>query len=221
MRGTPSLKALAYAVLQRDTARDSERDTGQESVPQSVPAVGRPEGSVSSVPHPRAIYAKQPDRRSSDAWDPRTAALVKWFLTTSPPPTPFELCRGVTVAIPAVYWEAIRRDIAALEAEWRKELIDDPIALKAHELAEIEEAEAECWLQYEDSHARDWLAELRGWKGRKARLLGLDYRAYKQSPGSSEDKTLDTQETNGFDVSKLSDDELETICFIFESHMDS
>ena len=118
-------------------------------------------------------------------------------------------------------YATIRRDIAALEAEWRKELIADPVSLKAREWAEIEEAEAECWLQYEGSHARDWLAELRAWKGRKARLLGLDYRPYKQSPGSSEDKALDTQETNGFDVSKLSDDELETICFIFESHMDS
>ncbi len=68
----------------------------------------------------------------------------------------------------------VYRDIEALEAMWQKELIDDPVAKKAQELAEVEEAEGECWLQYAATKDRLWLSELRGWKERKAKLLGLD-----------------------------------------------
>ncbi len=50
---------------------------------------------------------------TEDAWDEETAALITWFMRTPPPAHPFDLCRGVTVARPAVYWEAVRRDIAA------------------------------------------------------------------------------------------------------------
>ncbi len=49
----------------------------------------------------------------ADGWDPETTRLIEWFMRTPPPARPFELCRGVTVARPAVYWEAVRRDIAA------------------------------------------------------------------------------------------------------------
>ena len=46
-------------------------------------------------------------------WDAETANLIMWFETTEPPARPFELSRGVVVANPARWWEALRRDIAA------------------------------------------------------------------------------------------------------------
>ena len=73
--------------------------------------------------------------------------------------------------------KTVYRDIKALEALWSKELVEDPVALKGRELAEIEQAEAECWRQYGLAPARLrrlWLMELRNWKERKAKLLGLD-----------------------------------------------
>ena len=66
------------------------------------------------------------------------------------------------------------RDIKYLEAQWREELLGNPLEVRAKEWAEIEEAEAECWLQYAQTRDKAWLAELRGWKERKAKLLGLD-----------------------------------------------
>ncbi len=38
----------------------------------------------------------------SPAWDPETATLIEWFLTTPPPAEPFELYQGVTVLRPVV-----------------------------------------------------------------------------------------------------------------------
>ena len=70
--------------------------------------------------------------------------------------------------------KTVYRDIEALEKLWRQELIRDGVAKKDKELAEIEEAEAECWLKYGATGGREWLAELRGWKERKAKMLGLD-----------------------------------------------
>jgi len=57
---------------------------------------------------------------------------------------------------------------------WRRELVTDPVAVKAKEWAEIEEAESQCWLQYNITQESKWFTELRGWKERKAKLLGLD-----------------------------------------------
>lgn len=71
----------------------------------------------------------------------------------------------------------IYRDIDALKKEWRKELVDDVVAAKARELASIEEAERQCWLQFQSSTGLAkvrWMTELREWKVRKARMLGLD-----------------------------------------------
>jgi hypothetical protein len=68
----------------------------------------------------------------------------------------------------------VYRDIKAIEAEWYKVLVEDPVAVKAKELEEYEAAEAECWLQYTATRQTRWLTELRGWKERKAKLLGLD-----------------------------------------------
>ncbi len=50
---------------------------------------------------------------TEEKWDAETAALIEWFLTTSPPRAPFTLTKAVVVAHPARWWEALRRDIAA------------------------------------------------------------------------------------------------------------
>ncbi len=46
-------------------------------------------------------------------WDAEMLTLIRWFLGTHPPTEPFELCRGVTVIRPALWWTSTRRDIAA------------------------------------------------------------------------------------------------------------
>jgi len=71
-------------------------------------------------------------------------------------------------------YSTIRRDIDALEASWWQDLLIDPLAMKARELAEIDEAEAECWTMYTQLRDQRWLTELRLWKERKAKLMGLD-----------------------------------------------
>lgn len=68
----------------------------------------------------------------------------------------------------------IYRDIKTLEAEWRAVLVTDPVAARAKELAEYEEAVKECWAGFTNDKNPAWLAELRGWKKRIAELLGLD-----------------------------------------------
>ena len=45
-------------------------------------------------------------------WDAETAILIRWFLTTTPPPEPFELCRGVSILRPAQFWADLKADIA-------------------------------------------------------------------------------------------------------------
>ncbi len=50
---------------------------------------------------------------SSPAWDPETATLIEWFLTTPPPAEPFELYQGVTILRPEGFWEYLKSDIAA------------------------------------------------------------------------------------------------------------
>ena len=40
------------------------------------------------------------------------SALVEWFLTTEPPSQSLELCKGVVIANPALWWAALMRDIA-------------------------------------------------------------------------------------------------------------
>ena len=44
-------------------------------------------------------------------WDAETSRLIDWFLTTTPPAEPFELCRGVTILDPARWWRSIEVDI--------------------------------------------------------------------------------------------------------------
>ena len=69
--------------------------------------------------------------RLLSGWDSEMARMIEWFLTIEPPSQPFELCQGVTVARPALWWGAIRQDITegpggpraytgALQADLRK-----------------------------------------------------------------------------------------------------
>ncbi len=57
-----------------------------------------------------AMLAGHADKRG--AWDADTARLIEWFQRTPPPDKPFDLCKGVTVARPDIWWTALMRDIA-------------------------------------------------------------------------------------------------------------
>ncbi len=110
MGGTTSLKALATKVLERNTQRNAG---GTE--PQNSGTRGGTEtwnsgtgGDALGVPS----EAVKEDFSGKD-WDTETLALIKWFYGTHPPTEPFELSRGVTVIRPALWWTAMRRDIAA------------------------------------------------------------------------------------------------------------
>ena len=70
--------------------------------------------------------------------------------------------------------QTINADVKALREMWRKELIDDPVAIKAQELAELNDMELDCIRGYSLTHDRSWIAERRLIKERKAKLLGLD-----------------------------------------------
>ncbi len=56
-----------------------------------------------------AMLAGHADKRG--AWDAETARLIEWFMRTPPPARPFELCQGVTVARPDIWWASLRQDI--------------------------------------------------------------------------------------------------------------
>ncbi len=98
--------------------------------PLSPRQLGELEGESASVNHPnaelRGIQKTPPKaliqrtakgdkspRPTEETWDGEMAALIEWFLTTSPPRSPFTLSKAVVVAHPARWWEALRRDIAA------------------------------------------------------------------------------------------------------------
>ena len=65
----------------------------------------------------------------------------------------------------------VDRDVKAREAMWHKEMVDDPVALKAQELAELREMEREAVRHFND---REWAALRLRYKERRAKLLGLD-----------------------------------------------
>ncbi len=98
MGGTTSLKALATKVLERNT----ERNAGGTEPQNSGTRVGHLGGAPEA---PRKDF-------SGNDWDAETTALIEWFNGTKPPSGPFELCRGVTVANPKRFWEALRRDVS-------------------------------------------------------------------------------------------------------------
>ncbi len=91
---------------------------------------GALEGESASVDHPspesrgiqktspkpliqRTVKGDKSPCPTEETWDTETLTLIKWFLGTHPLAEPFGLCRGVTVLKPALWWTAMRRDIAA------------------------------------------------------------------------------------------------------------
>ena len=64
---------------------------------------------LAHLKHPNERSRTGPARRPG--WDAETSALIEWFKGTEPPTKPFELSKGVTVAAPKRFWEALRRDI--------------------------------------------------------------------------------------------------------------
>ncbi len=47
----------------------------------------------------------------SAEWDAEMLTLVRWFLTAHPPTEPFDLCRGVTVIKPTLWWGVMRCEL--------------------------------------------------------------------------------------------------------------
>ena len=70
--------------------------------------------------------------------------------------------------------QTIVNDVRALRKQWRQELVDDPVAIKAQELAELNDMERDCIKGYELTKDAAWVRERRLIKERKAKLLGLD-----------------------------------------------
>ena len=101
--------------------------------------------------------------------------------------------------------QTINADVKALREAWRKELIDDPVAIKAQELAELNDMERDCIRGYALSHDRTWIAERRLIKERKAKLLGLDA-PVRQEHSGPEGGPIPVQSQP--DLSKLSTEEL-------------
>ncbi len=91
--GTTSLKALATSALERN-ARWNAAGT-------------RSKNGGTRVDH---AANRHPPREL--AWDAETSRLIEWFMRASPPAQPFELCQGVTVARPGIWWASLRQDIA-------------------------------------------------------------------------------------------------------------
>lgn len=77
----------------------------------------------------------------------------------------------------------IVRDVKMLQDEWRKKLVDDPVALKAQELAELREMERETVTRYVSSHAGGEIDRRLKIKERIAKMLGLDAPQEISGPG--------------------------------------
>ena len=93
------------------------------SVGSSDGGLGLKTTSGGNVPSPSKTPIQQTDKTDRrllgskakarcGAWDAETARLIEWFLTTEPPSQSFELCKGVVIANPALWWTALMRDIA-------------------------------------------------------------------------------------------------------------
>ena len=70
----------------------------------------RDRGPVAPSDGARPIPEIQPPRSE---WDPETADLIRWFMSTEPPAQPFELQQAVYIAHPANYWAYLHADISA------------------------------------------------------------------------------------------------------------
>jgi predicted transcriptional regulator len=83
----------------------------------------------------------------------------------------------------------VSRDLAAIEAEWRREMVEDVESKKAREIAELEEMERQViqdMLSSRISRYRGIRARLEI-KKRKAKMLGFDAPMQVESPGGDGD----------------------------------
>ena len=71
-----------------------------------------PDGLVNNLRTHKAEVLSFLQGQASSRWGAETAALIAWFLRTSPPPEPFNLYCGVTVVHPVHFWGSIETDIA-------------------------------------------------------------------------------------------------------------
>ena len=85
------------------------------SVGSSDGGLGLKTTSGGNVPPPSKTPIQQADKTDKrllgsnagargGVWDAETARLIEWFMRTPPPAQPFELCQGVTVARPDIWW---------------------------------------------------------------------------------------------------------------------
>ena len=105
--------------LNQQQQQQQQTNVSSDYSPKGVPA------DVGSHTH-RSLTAKSAKNKGLSAgddaaqrplpapvWDPETATLVEWFLTTPPPAKPFELYQGVTILRPEGFWEYLKSDITA------------------------------------------------------------------------------------------------------------
>ncbi len=102
MTGTPSLKALAYAVLQRDAAWDSERDAIPKMEPGDHASVGQSGTPVWSAADWRVFYEERAAIAEHDGGLDRAeaecrtfeAAVVHWINSNPPAKPDPDKCAG-------------------------------------------------------------------------------------------------------------------------------
>jgi len=68
----------------------------------------------------------------------------------------------------------VSRDLAVLRAEWRAAAAADTGERTARELAELDDMERDCAVQFAKTHDRGWITARLAIKDRRAALLGLD-----------------------------------------------
>ena len=105
--------------LNKQTNKQQQTNVSSDYSPKGVPAdIGthtRRSQTDRSAKNKGLSVGDDAAQRSlpAPAWDPETATLIKWFLTTPPPAEPFEIHQGVTVLRPEGFWEYLKSDIAA------------------------------------------------------------------------------------------------------------
>jgi hypothetical protein len=107
MSATPDIKTLANAALSRLGKRNTPCNA--DAIKGENRCCTPPKNAPPQTPPVQHLFS--PGRAT--AWEPGIAALVEWFLKTSPPAEPFNLYQGVTVLRPVHFWQYLEGDIAA------------------------------------------------------------------------------------------------------------
>lgn len=127
------------------------------------------------------------------------------------------------------------RELAILHAHWREEASEDIAAIKARELHKLDRLESEAWRAWEASRKPGerkvyeggklsrkevtgqtgdprYLNAIMGIQDRRSRLLGLDA-PVKFAPTTPEGQAIDlrSHDASGWDLSALSDDQLQQL----------